>query len=104
MTHKRTFGDGRARNSSFAESAKASGTWPSVFPAKTEVRDRTLRNSEKVCNFCHKKGHWKTDCYALKAKNKRVGQAKGACLAVSVPKVLGADLERGEMQQKGFIW
>lgn len=34
LTHKRTFAVGRARNSSFVESASTSGTWPSVFPVR----------------------------------------------------------------------
>lgn len=30
-----------------------------------------LYNLDKVCNFCHKKGHWKAACYALKAKSRQ---------------------------------
>ncbi len=97
LTHRRNFGDGHARNSSFAESVDVCFTHPSAYPARAEARDRGIRNSDKVCNFCHKKGHWKADCYALKSKSKQpVVQGKGACLAVSAQKmsVVGLDRER----------
>lgn len=25
---------------------------------------------EKVCNFCHKRGHWRRDCYTFKNRSK----------------------------------
>lgn len=30
-----------------------------------------MKNSLKVCAFCHKKGHWKRDCPKLQNKDKR---------------------------------
>ncbi len=46
----------------------------------------------KVCNFCHKKQHWKAVCYALQAKSKQNrAAAKGACLAVSMPNLLARE-------------
>lgn len=41
---------------------------------------------EKVCHFCHKKGHVKADCFAFKKKNKPLN-VKSAALATSVVKV-----------------
>lgn len=62
LTHRRNFAELRTRNTGFGESADAGGV-------------------------CHKKGHWKAECYALKAKSRQNGaavQAKGACLTVSL--------------------
>lgn len=58
--------------------------------------ESTTRESDKICSYCHKKGHFKADCFALKAKTKQsgpAGQPKGACLAVSVPKTLSIQVE-----------
>lgn len=29
---------------------------------------------DKICNYCHEKGHWKADCFVLKNKSKRLAQ------------------------------
>lgn len=45
-----------------------------VYPMsrfRAEGRDRGIRSLDNVRNFCHKRGHWKADCYALKAKSKQ---------------------------------
>ncbi|XP_043964972.1 uncharacterized protein LOC122826755 [Gambusia affinis] len=46
--------------------------------------DRSNRDLDKICNYCHKKGHWKKDCGLLKARNKNGTQVKPAALAASV--------------------
>ena len=43
---------------------------------------------EKTCSYCHKKGHFRADCYELKARapqGSSAGQPKGACCAISLP-------------------
>ncbi len=45
------------------------------------------RDSDRFCHYCHKRGHWKSDCYMLKPKPKPVtgaGGVKGSGLAVPV--------------------
>lgn len=36
-----------------------------------DYRSRVLGDSEKNCNYCHKREHWKNDCYALKSRPKQ---------------------------------
>lgn len=35
-----------------------------------ENRSNGLRDSDKFCQYCHRRGHWKADCYVLKSKPK----------------------------------
>uniref|UniRef100_A0A3B5QLU2 Gypsy retrotransposon integrase-like protein 1 n=1 Tax=Xiphophorus maculatus TaxID=8083 RepID=A0A3B5QLU2_XIPMA len=42
------------------------------------------RDLDKICNYCHRKGHWKKDCALLKSRNKNGNQVKPAALAASV--------------------
>lgn len=60
-------------NTGFGESGDASVS--SVFHSGTsDLRDCSMQSSDKVCNFCHKRGHlWKFDCVAFKAKSKDYG-------------------------------
>ena len=102
LTHKRSYGERRSFGQQRAgydggdgarvkkEFAGSSGT--AVAPeAKSEHGTR----EEKICNFCHKKGHWKNDCYALKSKTKSTSHpAKGAAMAVPASSL-------GEVQVKG---
>ena len=100
LTHKCAFGEGRARGSGSVESARVGDVYPPVYPARADVRFRGVRGAEKICNFCHKKGHWKAHCYVLKAKAKQhMMHVKGACLAVSVPEVPGVHLSNGVLQR-----
>lgn len=46
--------------------------------------ERGSHEADKICNYCHKRGHWKRDCFAFKAKNKsecesEAGNVCGAC-------------------------
>ncbi|XP_013877073.1 uncharacterized protein LOC106526898 [Austrofundulus limnaeus] len=52
-------------------------------------RDRFSREANKVCNFCHKQGHWKNDCFALKARTKNCGVTPVLCATSVKQKVEG---------------
>ena len=72
------------------EILKAEGTLGSYVGhfAKTDPKERNGRGFEKTCSYCHKKGHFRADSYALKARTSpgsSAGQPKGACCTVSLP-------------------
>lgn len=46
-----------------------------------------LRDLEKVCHFCNKKGHVKAHCFALQKRNKQTS-VKSAALATSAVSIL----------------
>ncbi|KAF7654547.1 hypothetical protein LDENG_00068490 [Lucifuga dentata] len=50
--------------------------------------DRIVCESNKVCSYCHKRGHWKSDCYALKSKNQQTGSDTNVKPAMSVAPVM----------------
>ena len=53
------------------ENSSAGGTWSGrpVRPVVLEQRsERGRHDFDKICNYCHKRGHWRRDCYALKSK------------------------------------
>lgn len=93
LTHRRSFRELRTHGASFGECAGAVSYVPL---GKSDFREHNTRKSDKICSYCHKKGHFKADCFALKAKTKQsgpAGQPKGARLAVSVPKTLSIQVE-----------
>lgn len=52
-----------------------------------EGKSNGLCQSDKLCKYCHKQGHWKADCLSFKSKPKNAGtgvQIKGASLAAQV--------------------
>lgn len=54
---------------------------------------RGAGRSESICNYCHKRGHWKRDCYALDSRTKQVGDSvspKPATLIAPVSEVSSA--------------
>ncbi len=53
---------------------------------QSENRSNGLRDSDRFCQYRHKRGHWKSDCYMLKPKSKPVTShsVKGTGLAVPV--------------------
>lgn len=58
------------------ENSSAGGTWSGrpVRPVVLEQRsERGRHDSDKICNYCHKQGHWRRDCYALKSRTKQTG-------------------------------
>lgn len=85
LTHKRSFGQVRTGSAaSVGGRVDPSTVHYSAQPGKPEF----IRYSDKVCTYCHKKGHLRADCYSLKAKTKQgpVGRPNGVCLAVSIGK------------------
>ena len=100
LTHKRSYGEHRSSGQQHAGSdgvtsgGDTSSGRSGVAVAPEATADHGSRD-EKTCNFCHKKGHWKSDCYALKAKTMSTSpSAKGACMSVPAPR-------KGEVQVKG---
>ena len=87
LMHRRNLGFLSTRDSGFGGHAETS--YNPVNPSRSDMKDRSMRNLDKTCNFCNKKGHFKADCYALKARTLPTGtaQPRGACLAVPVPKL-----------------
>lgn len=65
LIHRPYFGELSMRNMGL--SGNVNGVYSPAYSGRNEVKDRSKRSSDKVCNFCHKKGHLKADCYALKA-------------------------------------
>jgi len=69
--------------------------------------ERGFREADKLCNYCHKRGHWKRDCYIFKARSKTgvEGSPKPAMcvgpvldqvletLSESEPRVVGPDMQ-----------
>lgn len=52
------------------------------------------RDPEKVCNYCHKRAHWKVDCLLLKLQPKKAAfgsHVTGVGLAAPVPQVFTSD-------------
>ena len=95
LTHKRSFGEWRAHGGTrgnfrdnFGERLEGTlGSYVGRF-GKTDPKERNGRGFEKTCGYCHKKGHFRADCYALKARTSQgssAGQPKGACCTVSLP-------------------
>lgn len=48
--------------------------------------DRMSRSSSLICNYCHGRGHWKSECPVLKAKSKggKLPRVKPAALVAPV--------------------
>lgn len=68
LTHKggrgiRSFGEW---SGSSAADMHFSRTFSSWFDPRV---DYAATDSEMVCNFCHKKGHWKKNCWLLKTED-----------------------------------
>lgn len=40
---------------------------------EVEFGNGRFREADKICNYCHKRGHWKNDCYALKLRSRQAG-------------------------------
>ena len=101
LTHRRSFGEARTHGASSGERV---GAVTYVPVGKPDFKEHNTRKSDKTCNYCHKKGHFKADCFALKAKTRQggpAGQPKGACLAVSVPKTHSVQVESVNEHVKG---
>ena len=59
------------RGSGLRDSSSVAGVW-SGRPVRSEQQgnERGARKSDKICNYCHKRGHWRCDCYVLKSRSK----------------------------------
>lgn len=100
LMHERHYGERRARKV-FAEATGLCDDYSPAYSGRTEMLDRSTRRADKVCSYCHKKGHLRADCYALRAKSRHPGgQVKGACVAVSVSKVPVLRSEGEGVQQR----
>ncbi|XP_030276904.1 uncharacterized protein LOC115583846 [Sparus aurata] len=82
LTHNSGWGSARGAGG-FRDSATGQVLF-SAGAAKPEVGARMSgwNDMEKVCHFCHKKGHVKADCYALQKRNKQMS-VKPAAFAAS---------------------
>jgi len=49
--------------------------------ASTATSRNTEKNSRLVCHYCHKKGHIRSQCYALKRAEARKRQNRSVCSA-----------------------
>ncbi len=47
--------------------------WPGRHGEMEQRSERGVRESDKICHYCHKKGHLKRDCFALKSRHKQAG-------------------------------
>ncbi len=87
LTHKCSFGEVRTYSTNFGERADPGVVSYTIHLGKPDTKERSVRGFEKSCNYSHRKGHLKADCYALKVKAKQtgpVGQPKGACCTVPI--------------------
>ncbi|CAJ1055581.1 uncharacterized protein LOC113092869, partial [Xyrichtys novacula] len=79
LTHRNSFSEprlGSVNRESFGRPLKH-------FPSDKQSGSH-LGDSDKLCNYCHKRGHWKADCQWLRSKSKSTfgDHAKGVALAV----------------------
>lgn len=88
LTHKGTFFEPRM-GGGFKDGVMGTGeqSWQSK-PVQGESKGNRLHDSNHVCNFCHKRRHWKVDCNLVKTTPSAAfgAQAKGGlyvcdCLA-----------------------
>ena len=83
LTHNSGWGSVRSAGC-FRDSATGQVSF-SAGAVRPEVGARMSgwNDMEKVCHFCHKKGHVKADCYALQKRNKQMS-VKPPAFAASV--------------------
>lgn len=81
-----------------AFSGGSAGSGRPVRPTDQQRDERGARESNKVCNYCHKRGHWRRDCYALKSRLKHTESSftpKPAMFVAPVLEDLTAGTEAG---------
>lgn len=83
LTHRTDWGTTHAVVGSGGSAGWGTVATGSIRP---DVSVTGTRYPDKMCHFCHKKGHVKADCFAFKKKSKPVN-VKSAALATSVVKV-----------------
>ncbi len=68
LMHRGSFGEPRASSrDSGAAYMDSFGQSGKTFHMKVKGSGNS-REPEKVCNYCHKGGHWKADCQLLRSK------------------------------------
>ncbi|XP_014893175.1 uncharacterized protein LOC106950677 isoform X2 [Poecilia latipinna] len=75
LTHKDTSGE--------QADGRRAPTWHSTHSGGSFL-DRSNHDLDKICNYCHRKGHWKKDCALLKSRNKNETRVKPAAASVFV--------------------
>ena len=81
------------------ENSSAVGAWSArpVKPVGLEQRHQHgAHESDKICNYCHKRGHWRRDCYAFKSRTKQAGASVNPKPAMFVAPV--SELASGELK------
>lgn len=75
---------------------------PSVMEFKS---NRFSRDSDKIRDYCHKRGRWRSDCYPLKSRPKQTSNGKHLMCALSVVdnKLVTADVTAGEQKLESFL-
>lgn len=73
------------RGGGHKDSSSVGGVWSVRFvrPVQQGI-ERSACESDKVCNYCHKRGHWRHDCYALKSRSKHTESSFAPKLAMFV--------------------
>ncbi|XP_039522080.1 uncharacterized protein LOC120478215 [Pimephales promelas] len=82
------------------------GAGPHEARASRQFVDRSgvSGDSEKICNYCHKRGHWKNDCYALKSRPQQAfPKANPAMCAVSVAGQEVGGVTEGNLELKSYL-
>lgn len=77
---------GKLGKNSFQANAKVTNHTAKMSPFEPSKFNRGPRfgGLGLVCNYCHEKGHWKSDCPVLKSKSRTVGKYTKP-VALSVP-------------------
>ena len=52
-----------------------------------------VRESDKNCNYCHKRGHWRRDCYAYQSRSKQNGMSVNPKPAMLSPQGCSPELQ-----------
>jgi len=88
LTHKTTFVDWHARDVQYIKS-----------PSNGNRVSTGTFDPNKICNYCHEKGHWKADCPVLKKKSKHNAQSSHVKPSALAAPVLSSGSEIFENQK-----
>ena len=104
LTHRGSFGEPKAGNgNSAAGGVETFGRHGKTVQVESKSSSN-FRDTERVCNYCHKRGHWKVDCHLLKSKPRHVdfgAHVKGVGLAAPVPQVMTPDDLKFDVRKRG---
>ena len=86
LTHR---GDFKAGGGNYVAASESHGRCNKPLPVDSRTNTNSSRDDpEKVCNYCHKPGHWKKDCFMLNspgAKNFNAGHWQPEGVATAAP-------------------